>query len=40
MKVTAKLIETIWNACIDHHNNRGENDIQYPDLEELKDEIL
>lgn len=35
--MTAKQIEFVWNACIDYHNNQGENDVKYPDLDELKE---
>lgn len=33
------IIEKTWNACVDFHNNQGENDVKYPDLDELKAKI-
>lgn len=38
--MTAKQIEQVWNACIDFHDNQGENDVKYPDLDELKERML
>lgn len=30
------IIERTWNACVDFHNNQGENDVSYPNLGEMK----
>lgn len=35
-KLADEMVEEVWNACFDYHNNQGPNDVQYSDLEETK----
>lgn len=40
VKEVSTIIDLTWNACVDFHNNQGENDVKFPNLDEVRNKLL